>query len=99
MPYSIEQILESPESFALEWGEPWPGIDKDGNPADAHQVLRVSVPDAIRAARAAYKSQWDARAEKDGKDPNMPWFSLVPDRELLLDFIAVHWCKIVKISS
>ena len=58
-----------------QWFEPWEALDSEGNPIDACVTLRASEQDRI--ATYGYRLPVDRPS--------------ISDKDLLLDFIAVHW--------
>lgn len=67
----------------LEWGEPRPACDSNGNPVDAHITLRATPQDCANLQRAAYRQ---VGRLKDGGD----------EKRLLDEFVVVHWAKAVQ---
>lgn len=66
----------------VEWIDPVPGLDKDGNEVTGTQISRMSYEDAINFERAALKRQ----------RPDLDVRTLDPE-ELLKDFIVIHWAE------
>jgi hypothetical protein len=78
-------LLESRHETFLQWCEPWPSCGPEGNDLDAHVVLCASVHDCINLQR---------RVAKASGRPTMG-----DDKNHLLDFIAIHWARVVDDSS
>jgi hypothetical protein len=75
------RLLESRHEARLQWCEPWPARGPEDNALDAHIQLSASVHDCINMQRIV----WSRRGEDH----------LCRDADLLADFIAIHWCKII----
>ena len=75
-------LLESRHETLLQWCEPWPASGPEGNDLDAHIILRATVHDCINLSRYA--------ARHAGR-PTMG-----DDRNHLLDFMAIHWARVVE---
>jgi hypothetical protein len=80
----IDRVLIDPDNHFLQWAEPWPGRNRDGSHRDAAVDHIISATDAIALQREALPP----RA-----------FVPYPERELLLDFIAIHWARFVRAPS
>jgi hypothetical protein len=72
-------LLAASDTY-LEWVEPWPSLDKNGSGIDAHVILKATVKDCIAIQRN-----------------KVPCTSKMTesDADLLLDFIAIHWAKVL----
>lgn len=79
---STDQLLEARHEAKLQWFEPWPACGPEGNELSAHISLQATVHDCINLARSVAKSK------------GLP--TMCNYRELLLDFMAVHWAKVVE---
>lgn len=73
-----EQLLENRHTVKLAWVEPHPARREDGQAVDAAVELRATVNDCINMRRLVHLSS---------KHAHLP----ITDRDLLLDFMAVHW--------
>ena len=78
----IDEALENRWTWYVEWYEPYPACGPEGNQLDAHITHRMNVHDAINVVR---------KIHKDKGKPIMGH-----DKEFLLDFIAIHWARIIK---
>lgn len=74
-------ILESRHETMLEWCEPWPACGPEGNGLDAHIILRATVHDCINMQRLASKNRGGPTMGEDERH--------------LLDFMAIHWARII----
>lgn len=74
---TLEQMIEYPHAITLEWYEPWPARDRQGNEFVASVALRATVHDCIGMSRAYAKRHGHPT---DG-----------PEIAYLADFIATHW--------
>jgi hypothetical protein len=74
---SIDELINNP-TLTIEWLEPRPGAEADGTKTHAHVTLSATVGDVIRMARAARRN---------------PGQVAMSDRELLEDFMVVHWAN------
>lgn len=75
----IEKLLESRHEVVLEWDEPWAAFAPQGEPIDAHVTMRATVHDCVNMARIPWAERGTTHQGRD--------------RELLLDFIAVHGAR------
>ncbi len=73
----LDTLLDSKETM-LYWREPWEVINSGGYNVLAHITMSATVDDCINIARVT--------AVKNG-------FKTESDKDLLLDFIAVHWAS------
>lgn len=78
-------LLESRHETMLQWCEPWPACGPEGNDLDAHIILRATIHDCINMQRRAAKA---AGRPTLGDDVNH-----------LLDFMAIHWARVVEANS
>ena len=78
----VEAMLENRHTWRCEWCEPWPATGPEGNDVSAHITLSATIHDCINLERSVSKAAGRPTEGKDG------------DR--LLDFIAVHWAKVVR---
>lgn len=76
------EMLE--KNATLAWHEPWPGMNKDLSQTDAHVELRASARECVLMARLV--------VARKSIDTAMS----ATDEQLLLDWIAVHWAKVVE---
>ena len=74
-------VLESRHETMLEWWEPWPACGPEGNDLDAHIAHRATVHDCINLQRLASKQ--------------MGRSTMGEDERHLLDFMAIHWARII----
>jgi len=79
---TLSALLESRHQTMLQWCEPRPACGPEGNDLDAHITLRATIHDCINLQRRAAKSE--------GR-PTMG-----DDKNHLLDFIAIHWARVVE---
>ncbi len=82
MALDIEALLNRRMEARLAWVEPWPAVAPQGGEIDAHVEMRATVHDCVNLQRVA----WEAKG--------------IPhqfrDKDLLLDFIAIHWASVVE---
>lgn len=82
MALDIEALLNRRMEARLAWVEPWPAVAPQGGPIDAHVEMRATVHDCVNLQRVA----WEAKG--------------IPhqcrDKDLLLDFIAIHWATVIE---
>lgn len=64
----------------VEWDEPFPGLNADGQEVTVNQRISMTAEDAIKAMRKVY--------QKHGKGCRMS------DEHLLNEFITVHWAEV-----
>lgn len=64
----------------IEWIDPVPGRDADGNTKDGCEIRRMSVEDVVN-----YQREYMHKMR-----PDIDVMSLDPE-ELLDEFIAIHW--------
>jgi len=83
--HDLPSLLESRHETLLQWCEPWPACGPEGNDLDAHIFLRATIHDCINMQRH--------EAKKAGR-PTMG-----DDRNHLLDFMAIHFTKIVEANQ
>lgn len=79
---SLEELLEGRHELMLQWCEPWPACGPEGNDLDAHIILRATIHDCINLQRRVAKAAGRPTMGDDGNH--------------LLDFIAIHWARVVK---
>jgi hypothetical protein len=90
---TIEALLNDPSSL-LEWVEPASGVSADGAPVTVTMISRASVADCIALQRSAAAHAYLAHVARlrSASDPSADGPRCInSDRELLLDFMAVHW--------
>jgi hypothetical protein len=78
-------LLESRHKTLLQWCEPWPACGPEGNDVDAHIVLRATVHDCINMQRRLTKAAGRPTMGDDGNH--------------LLDFIAIHWARVLEAND
>lgn len=78
---TLAQMVERQHEVTLEWCEPWPARDRQGNEFVANVALRATVHDCIGASRAY--------AESKGRPGGRA------DIDYLDDFIVTHWAYVV----
>lgn len=76
---SVEEILLRRHELRVRWCEPHPARDSDGALLDADVCLDTTVHDGINLMRGSVSGKPHA----------------FDDRELLLDFVAIHFAKII----
>ena len=81
----LVRLLEFRHETQLQWCEPWPARGPEDNELDAHIKLSASVHDCINMQRVVWSNQGEEHLRRD--------------KDLLLDFIAIHWCKIIEPNS
>ena len=79
---TIDEMLEARHTTWLQWCEPWPAVGPEGNELHANIVMQATVHDCINLSRKVSQA---AGRPTQGDDANH-----------LLDFIAVHWAKLVE---
>jgi hypothetical protein len=82
---TVDKMLDARHETWLQWCESWPATGPEGNELNAHVVLRATAHDCINLSRKAAKAA--GRPTQGGDDHH------------LLDFIAVHWAKVVESPS
>jgi len=78
---TTEEKLSRRHEVKLQWVDPMPGVDAEGNKRDAALTTYATVADCIDMQRAARVHQGHALADMD-------------DAGLLEDFEQVHWACI-----
>lgn len=69
----------------VEWGEPRPGLEPDGDETTCHLICRMTVEDAIKVQRNTHE-HYRYRAD---------WKPLTAE-ELLEEFMVVNWATVLK---
>ena len=80
---STEEMLEKRNEIILEWNEPWPATDKNGNETFADVKIRATVDACINIERF--------KCETKG-------YKIESESELLENFIAVNWAYVYNIE-
>lgn len=81
----INEMLETRHETLISWEDPWPACGPEGNELNAHVEHRATVHDCINMARAAAKANGHPTSGKDA--------------DFLLDFMAVHWAKVIPANA
>ncbi len=57
------EILKNPTAYRIEWPEPWPGIDENGNDCPCEIIANMTAADAVNFQRWKHKNRPDMDAE------------------------------------